>query len=184
MYWIPKNRKSYTGTKNKYQCAFFSLLLLIYEVDSWCSIFLIFSGLFVKCSGYGDAPEKMDPSMKDSVNSRKEPQCGSVWCPMDSRLRGNDEERLITTQSWSWVPAIPAQVSPPILAQAGIHTGALVMKQPVLCIMASNLKNRRWEPRTWLSGNSGKQVNKRREWKSPGCWARSALLSLQFLCRI
>ena len=77
-----------------------------------------------------------------------------------------------------------SRVSPAILAQAGIHTGAQVMKQPVLCIMASNLKNRRWEPRTWLSGNSDKQFNKRREWKSPGCWARSALLSLQFLCRI
>ena len=52
------------------------------------------------------------------------------------------------------------------------------MKQPVLCIMASNLKNRRWEPRTWQSGNSGKQVNKRREWKSPWCWTRSALLTI------
>ena len=25
-----------------------------------------------------DAPEKMDPSMEDSVDSRKEPQCGSL----------------------------------------------------------------------------------------------------------
>ena len=71
-----------------------------------------------------------------------------------------------------------SRVSPVIPAQAGIHTGAQVMKQPVLCIMASNLKNRRWEPRTWLSGNSDKQFNKRREWKSPGCWARSALLTI------
>ena len=25
-----------------------------------------------------DVPEKMDPGMKDSVDSRKEPQCGSL----------------------------------------------------------------------------------------------------------
>ncbi len=57
-----------------------------------------------------DAPEKMYPGMKDSVDSRKEPQCGSLWCPMDSRLRGNDKERSITTQSW--VLAILAKRSP------------------------------------------------------------------------
>ena len=53
-----------------------------------------------------DAPEKMDPGMEDSVDSRKEP----LWCPMDSRLRGNDKERSITTQSW--VLAILAKRSP------------------------------------------------------------------------
>ena len=44
-----------------------------------------------------DAPEKMGPGMKDSVDSRKELQCGSLRCPMDSRLRGNGKERSLTT---------------------------------------------------------------------------------------
>ena len=63
-------------------------------------------------------------------------------------------------------PAIPAKLSPVIPAKAGIHKGAPIIKQPVVYIMASkakgtlymgvtsNLKNRMWEHRTWLSGNS------------------------------
>ena len=63
-------------------------------------------------------------------------------------------------------PAIPAKLSPVIPAKAGIHKGAPIIKQSVVYIMASkakgtlymgvtsNLKNRMWEHRTWLSGNS------------------------------
>ena len=67
-----------------------------------------------------------------------------------------------------WIPAIPALVSPVIPANAGIHNGAPIIKQPTLYIMASkakgtlytnvtsNLKNRVWEHRTWQLGNSDK----------------------------
>ena len=63
------------------------------------------------------------------------------------------------------LPAIPA-LPPVIPAKAGIHNKAPIIKQPTLYIMASkakgtlymgvtsNLKNRMWEHRTWLSGNS------------------------------
>ena len=66
--------------------------------------------------------------MEDSVDSRRELQCGSLWCPMDSRLRGNDKERSIThavmgsRHSRKTLPVIPAK--------AGIHKGAPVMKHP------------------------------------------------------
>ena len=44
------------------------------------------------------------PSMEDSVDSRKEPLCGSLWCPMDSLLHENDGERFARmTGTHDWV---------------------------------------------------------------------------------
>ena len=84
----------------------------------------------------------MGPGMEDSVDSRKAPLCGSLWCPMDSRLHGNDEEnqspRSHGFPSFSQnAPVIPAKrprhsrTTPPVIpAKAGIHKGAPVMKHP------------------------------------------------------
>ena len=98
----------------------------------------------------------MGPGMEDSVDSRKAPLCGALWCPMDSRLHGNDEEnqsprshgfpsfsqnapvisakrprhsRTTPHHSRTTPPVIPAQ-RPVIPAKAGIHKGAPVMKHP------------------------------------------------------
>ena len=128
---------------------------------------------------------------------------------MDSRLRGNDEEnqspgnhgfppfpRVSPVIPAQVSPAIPAQVSPAILAGLPRHSRGSppsfprrresipvprLWNNPFSASWPATWKIGGGEPRTWLSGNSDKQVNKRREWKSPGCWARLTLPNLRSL---
>ena len=94
---------------------------------------------------YIDAPEKRDPGMKDSVDSRKEPSvdhCDAQWIPAFAGMTKKDH----SPRSHGFPPSLEWQrkithhvvmgsrrsrkTFPVIPAKAGIHKDAPVMKHP------------------------------------------------------